>query len=512
MGYLLSHPAEVLYLTWRHFILVVVSTGVAAVIGIPLGIVLTRKPSWSRWILGAANIIQTIPSLALFGFLIPFPLLGGIGARTAIIALILYALLPIIQNTHAGIVAVDPAIREAGKGMGMTDWQLLTQVEIPLALGVIMAGLQTATVIAVGIATIAAAIGAGGLGTYIYRGVSMVDNQLILAGAIPAAVMALGADFFLGFIGRTVSNKPLRKMRFITASAVLLLVGGLCLIMTTHLATKSAHPIVIGSKNFTEQSILGELVAQRLERAGFRVDRRLYLGGTLLCHNALVAGQIDAYVEYTGTAYTAILKHKPISDEKAVYQSLQAAYLKDFKVQLLKPLGFNNTFAITIRGSDARRLQIHKISEAVRYAHGWRTAFGNEFMEREDGYRGLAAAYGLSFAEPPHVMDLGLTYRALADGKIDLIAGDATNGLMGALDLFILQDDRHYFPPYQAVPFVRTEAMKIHPGLAEAITSLGEKISDQTMQRLNFAVDGEHRDLRQVVGHFLDELEKRSRI
>jgi osmoprotectant transport system permease protein len=210
LNYILSHPGEVLQLTGEHLYLVVVSTIVAAALGIPAGIFLTRRPKWSRWVLGAANVVQTIPSLALFGFLIPLPFFGGIGETTAIVALILYALLPIILNTHTGIVGVDPAIREAGRGMGMTDWQLLIHVELPLAMGVIMAGLRVATVISVGVATIAAAIGAGGLGTYIFRGVSMVDNQLILAGAIPAAILALLADFLLGLAERSLSPKGLR--------------------------------------------------------------------------------------------------------------------------------------------------------------------------------------------------------------------------------------------------------------------------------------------------------------
>jgi osmoprotectant transport system permease protein len=209
LNYILSHPGEVLQLTGEHLYLVLVSTIVAAALGVPTGIFLTRRPKWSRWVLGAANIVQTIPSLALFGFLIPLPFFGGIGETTAIVALILYALLPIIRNTHTGIVGVDPAIREAGRGMGMTDWQLLIHVELPLAMGVIMAGLRVATVISVGVATIAAAIGAGGLGTYIFRGVSMVDNQLILAGAIPAAILALLADFLLGLAERCLSPKGL---------------------------------------------------------------------------------------------------------------------------------------------------------------------------------------------------------------------------------------------------------------------------------------------------------------
>jgi osmoprotectant transport system permease protein len=200
--FLTQYGAEMLQHTGEHLVLVAISIAIAILIGIPLGILITRRPRWRAWVLGFANIVQTIPSLALFGLLIPLPLLGGIGARTAIFALTLYALLPIIQNTYLGITGVDAAVREAGRGMGMTDWQLLQQVEIPLALSVILGGIRIATVIAVGVATIAAAIGAGGLGVFIFRGVAVVDHQLILAGAVPAAGMAIAIDASLALLER----------------------------------------------------------------------------------------------------------------------------------------------------------------------------------------------------------------------------------------------------------------------------------------------------------------------
>jgi osmoprotectant transport system permease protein len=293
MEYIFAHPREVLEVTFQHLLLAFVSISIAGIIGIPLGIFLTRRPRWSRWVLGTANVIQTIPSLALFGFLIPIPFLGGIGATTAIVALILYSLLPIISNTTSGILGVDPSIREAGRGMGMTDRQLLTMVELPLALGVIMTGVRVATVISIGVATIAAAIGAGGLGMYIFRGVSMVDNQLILAGAIPAALLALIADFLLGSSQRRLARgsfswKSLRAPALVAAAIVAVGIAGFAL------TGRGATRIIVGSKNFTEQSILGELLAQQIERAtGHPVDRRFYLGGTLICHSALVAGEID---------------------------------------------------------------------------------------------------------------------------------------------------------------------------------------------------------------------------
>src|SRR5205823_1811693 len=330
-----SHRMEVAQLTLEHLVLVGLSILIAAGIGLPLGVLMTRKPGLSGPILTFANIIQTIPSLALFGFLIPLPFIGGIGARTAIVALVLYSLLPIIRNTFTGIAGVDPAIREAGRGMGMTDSQLLWKVEIPLAAGVIFAGLRVATVIGVGVATIAAAVGAGGLGMFIFRGVSMVDSRLILAGAIPAAALALIADFGLGAVEKRFSKL-------------------LCLVCVVVAVSSCSHPdrIVVGSKNFTEQVILGELIAQQIEnKAHLQVDRKLNLGGTLVCHEALVSGQIDTYVEYTGTGLTAILKMAPSNDSSRVYEIVKGAYESRFTLHWTEPLGFNNTFAIIIRKS-----------------------------------------------------------------------------------------------------------------------------------------------------------------
>src|SRR5947208_10575350 len=232
-----SHRMEVAQLTLEHLVLVGLSILIAAGIGLPLGVLMTRKPGLSGPILTFANAVQTIPSLALFGFLIPLPFIGGIGARSAIIALVLYSLLPIIRNTFIGIAGVDPAIREAGRGMGMTDAQLLWKVEIPLALGVMFAGIRVATVLCVGIATIAAAIGAGGLGMFIFRGVSMVDSRLILAGAIPAAALALIADFGLGVL----------EKRFSRLFCLVLIVASLA-------SCSNGDRIVVGSKNFSESA------------------------------------------------------------------------------------------------------------------------------------------------------------------------------------------------------------------------------------------------------------------
>ncbi len=265
-----------------------------------------------------------------------------------------------------------------------------------------------------------------------------------------------------------------------------------------------SNRIVIGSKNFTESFILGELMAQQIEaRTSLKVERRFYLAGTYICHQAVLAGRIDIYPEYTGTALTAILKQEVGGDKAEVYQRVKSEYERRFELTLGPAFGFNDTFAMEIRGEDARHLNIKTLSQAAAFAPHWRAGFGYEFMERPDGYRGLAAAYGLHFAENPRVMDLGLLARALRDHQIDLAAGNATDGLIPALDLLVLADDRHYFPPYEAAPVVREQVLREHPEVADALAGLAGKISDDEMRQLNYAVDGRHRDVKEVVRQFL---------
>ncbi len=262
--------------------------------------------------------------------------------------------------------------------------------------------------------------------------------------------------------------------------------------------------IVVGSKNFTEQAILGELLAQHLEaRTHLGVDRRFYLAGTYICHQAILAGRIDLYVEYTGTALVAILKQSPSNEPLQVYERVKTEYAQRFQLGVKEPLGFNNTFALIIRGADARRLHLRTISEAAASAPQWRAGFGYEFTERQDGYQGLIRTYGLRFKGPPRIMDLGLLYKSLLENQVDLVAGNSTDGLIAARDLAMLEDDRHYFPPYQAVPIVREETLTRHPEIGAALQQLAGKISDQDMRRLNYSVDGEHRDIQEVVREFL---------
>ena len=491
-----------------HFLLVLISIVIAIAIGIPAGILLTRKKSLRGPVLGLANIMQTIPSLALFGFLIPLPFIGGIGTRTAVVALVLYSLLPIIRNTVTGILGVDANVREAAVAMGMTDSQILRQVELPLATSVIVTGVRVAMVIAIGVTTIAAAVGAGGLGVYIFRGLRQNDNNLLLAGAGAAALMALAADFILGFFERrfavTARAKPKRVQQsrlLLAAAALVILVAGFFYVSAPN-SSEHASRVAVGSKDFTESVILAEIIAQMLEKRGVAVDRTFELGGNLP-HDALLAGKINIYPEYTGTAYTAILRYPVNTDPVQVIEQVKKDYAGKFNLVVSEPLGFENTFAILVRGAEARRLQLKTVSDTIPHAVKWRAGFGQDFMTRDDGYPGFSKAYSLQFAERPREMDLSLTYIALQSGQVDLIAGNSTEGRIAAMDLVQLEDDRRYFPPYEAVYIARRDTVdKVGP-LRESLTRLAGVITTDEMRQMNYEVDANKRAPAEVVREWL---------
>ncbi|BDI17443.1 glycine/betaine ABC transporter substrate-binding protein [Nostoc cf. commune SO-36] len=285
---------------------------------------------------------------------------------------------------------------------------------------------------------------------------------------------------------------------FLSFAALLVITG-----CTPNINSNNDANIVVASKDFTEQDILGELLAQQIEgTTNLKVARRPRLGGSFVCHNAINAGIIDAYIEYTGTALTAILKQKPVNGSKEVYEIVKQTYAQQFNLEVMPSLGFENTFAMIIRGEDAKRNNIQTISEATQYTPQWRGGFGYEFLEREDGFPGLAKTYDLRFAKPPQIMDLGLIYRALLQKQVDMVAGNSTDGQISRLGLVVLKDDKNYFPPYETVPIVRQETLKKYPELREAIASLAGKISADEMRQLNYLVEGELREIKDVVQEF----------
>jgi len=496
LAFVFERRAELGRLTLEHLTMSALATLVAAMIGLPLGILLTRRTSFAPPVLAFANVLQTIPSLALFGLLIPLPLIGGIGPRPAILALILYAILPILRNTYDGIRGVDPSLREAAEALGLKPMERLRLIEIPLAMPVILGGVRLAAVLSVGTATIAAAVGAGGLGTYVLRGISTVDTRLVLAGALPAALLAVFVDAALGRLAR--SDRPMRS------GLILIVATTLCAL--TLLDLRAGPPrIVVGSKNFTESVLLGEIVAVTLETRGLSVDRRFNLGGAWLCHRALLSGDLDIYVEYSGTALMDIFKHTRETDRETVLARVRADY-EEAGLQALPSLGYENNFAFVIREEDAVRYGLGRISDLQKVQSRFRLGMFGEFLERADGFAGLIRAYDLKFAVSPKEMDLGLLYQALESNQIDLAVGSTTDGLIAAKDFVVLEDDRRYFPPYDALPIVRQAALAQHPGLREAMEALAGRMDAATMRRLNFEVDGRKRDPRDVAREFVAAL------
>ncbi len=505
VNFWIAHGPEVGRMLAQHVVLVLVSTSIAVALGVPTAILAARRPRLGGPLLFLANAAQTVPSLALFGFLLPLPFVGGIGPRTALVTLTLYALLPIIRTTVSGLRSIDRAVIEAGVALGMTPRQLLFMVQLPLAVPSIVAGVRIATVIGVGTATIAAAIGAGGLGDLIFRGLSMVDPISILAGAVPAAALALVADGALALLERRLKTGRLPVTT--TAPAAVATLALLAALAWPVYARATGDRVVVGSKNFTEQVMLGELVAQAIEAEGLQASRQLNLGGTFICDRALRAGEVDVYVEYTGTAVTAVF-HQPVShDPQQAFERARELYASA-GITTLDPLGFNNTFAVLIRSDVARAMNLKSIDDLRRVAGRWTPGFGHEFLQRDDGYPGLVRTYDLHFGSEPRAMDVSLIYKALADRQVDVIAGDATSAQIAVLGLTALEDTRRYFPPYDAVPLVRTAALLQHPEIGRALARLSGKISEQDMRAMNAAVDIEHRDPAAVAREFLKTLTK----
>ncbi len=510
-----ANGAELWLRTGQHIMLTGVSTLVAICIGIPLGVFAAKRAWAERPLLAGVGILQTVPSLAMLALLLAT--LQQIGALPAIIALTLYALLPIVRNTVTGLRGIAPEIREAARGVGMTGAQQLRLVELPLALPVIVAGMRTAAVVGVGIATLSAFIGAGGLGQFINRGLALSNTDLILLGAIPSALLALAVDgsiaaFQWGIETRRRVREPAKvwAARLATLLPVIILVIGAIAYGSTTGSGRipqggegSTGTVRIGAKNFTEGLLLGEMIAQLLEaRTDLNVERRYGLGGTMIAHNALREGAIDLYVEYTGTALTAILRAPSMSDPEAVYDHVSKVYAERFNLVWLKPFRINNTYALAVRQAAAREHGWTTISDIAREAGSLRAGFTPEFSQRPDGYPGLAAAYGLKFGRV-YDLEAALMYRALAEGEVDVISAYATDGRIQALKLVLLADDRHFFPPYFAVPVVRADVLARHPEIRTVIAPLSDILDDKVMRGLNWSVDGEKKNPRAVVTQFL---------
>jgi osmoprotectant transport system permease protein len=506
---LISRHEDIYRATMEHIELSFIALLIAIVISIPTGLLLTRFQRLAAPVIGVASLFQTIPSLALLGFMIP---ILGIGMFPAIVALTVYALLPIMRNTYTGIMNVEKPIIEAGIGMGMTSMQVMMKVELPLALSVIMAGIRTATVMLIGVATLASLVGAGGLGDLIFRGISTVNTELILAGTIPSALLALLFDYLLGRLERAVTPKGMRtgskRNSKLVKGLEIGLSSALIIALLAGIVAKGnpfgSDSIVVGGKNFTEQDILTHMMASLIEaKTDLQVVRKPFLGGSQVTHNALINGNIDIYPEYTGTGWTSVLKEQPIGGgPEETYRRVKVAYEQNFNVTWLKPIGFNNTYTLAMKRERAEQEGIETFTDLARKSPNFVLGATHEFLERPDGYRGLQQAYGMKFKETKG-LDPGLTYSAVKEGTTDANDAFSTDGRIEAFNLKVIKDDKQYFPPYYAVPVIRMDTLKAHPELEEVLNLLAGKIDDREMSVLNSKVDLKGQQARVVAEHWL---------
>jgi osmoprotectant transport system permease protein len=507
--YLRNNYEQIIDLLGQHVYLSIFSVLIAVLIGIPLGILISREPKLSKPIIGTTNVIQAVPSLALLGFLIPFI---GIGSAPAIVMVVLYSLLPIVKNTYTGLTNIDPDILEAAKGIGLTKSQTMKKVQLPLAFPMIMAGIRISAVTAVGLMTIAAFVGAGGLGYLVFSGVQTVDNYMILAGAIPACILALLIDFVVGKLetsysytnkrkSATKAGKKAKRLVIAFTSIIVVAAGA----FTVYSQASAGDKIVIGSKNFSEQIILGNMLADLVEsKTDIEVERKMNLGGSQVAFSALKNGDIDMYVEYTGTGLVNILNQSPQSDSDKVYDYVKKEFKKNYGIDMLKPLGFNNTYALAIRQDTAQQYNLNTISDLAKVSGSMIMGPTIEFPNREDGLIGLSETYNLNFKEVKAV-DGGLRYTALDNHKSDVIDAFSTDGLIEEFGLKVLEDDKNFFPPYYAVPIIKAETLKEHPELEEALNSLAGKLTDDKMRELNFKVDSLKQSPAKVAKEFLQQ-------
>lgn len=483
---------------WEHLQISLIALIIAIIIAVPLGLLLTRYTRVAEPIIGVTAVLQTIPSLAVLAFLIPF---FGIGTTPAIIALTAYGLLPILRNTYTGIKEVNPSLKEAATGMGMNSFKRLTKVELPIAMPVIMAGIRTSMVLIVGTTTIAALIGAGGLGELILLGIDRgADINLILLGAIPAALLAIMLDIILRgfeFISKRSGFKSFVAMLIIAVLVVatpFMFNGG-----------KKAD-IVIGAKLGSEPAILINMYKLLIEDAtDLDVELKAGLGKTAFVFSALQEGSIDIYPEFTGTAIVTHLGEKAQSNEpKEVYQQAKNGMNEKYDMAFLEPMKFNNTYAVTTTKELAEKYDLESIGDLNKVEDQFTAGFTLEFKDRYDGYVGMQEVYNLNFANVV-TMEPGIRQEALSNGEVDVIDAYATDSYMIKFDLVVLDDPKNLFPPYQGAPLLRQETLMKYPELEEILNQLGGKITDDQMRQMNYQVDYERKSPESVARNYLTE-------
>ncbi|MGX4262527.1 ABC transporter permease/substrate-binding protein [Clostridioides difficile] len=489
-------------LSIEHLMISIISIIIAIVLGGIIGIIVSEFHNSSKPILGTINFLYTIPSISMLGFLIPF---SGIGNTTAVIALTIYALLPMVRNTYTGITNVDKNILEAARGMGSTDFQILYKIKLPLALPVIMSGIRNMVIMTIALAGIASFIGAGGLGVAIYRGITTNNTIMTITGSILIALLALIFDFILGLVEKFFQRKRKKKNR----KKVFAILGSLILIVTiftSYLFNPSkTQTIHIATKPMTEQYILGEMLDILIEKnTGLNVEITQGVGGgTSNIQPAMENGEFDIYPEYTGTGWNMVLKKNELYAE-SMFSKLQSEYKTKLKMQWTGMYGFSNSYALAVRKEVADKYNLKNITDLKDVSS--KLTFGAEydFYEREDGYTPLCNTYGLNFKDTVD-LDIGLKYQAINEGKIDVMPIFTTDGQYSVSDVVVLKDDKNFYPSYQCGNVVRLEVLEENPELSKVFKMVGDILTDKEMAKMNYDVENNNLEPREVAREFLNK-------
>ena len=490
-----------LNLTVEHILISLLAISIASVLGIILGIIISEYRRFSGLILGTVNILYTIPSIALLGFFIT---ITGVGNTTALIALIIYALLPIIRSTYTGIININPLIIEASEGMGSTKLQQLFKIKLPLALPVLMSGIRNMVTMTIALAGIASFVGAGGLGVAIYRGITTNNSAMTFLGSLLIAILALIFDFILGIIEKRLTNHKRTKYK---VNFKLIILGLFIIIFGAYfsLNSKKDKTINIATKPMTEGYILGQMLTELIEQD---TDLKVNItngvgGGTSNIHPAIVKGEFDLYPEYTGTSWEAVLKKEDSYDESK-FDELQKEYKEKYNLEYVNLYGFNNTYGLAVNKDIAEKYNLKTYSDLATVSNNLIFGAEYDFFEREDGYKELQKVYNMNFKKQID-MDIGLKYQAMKDKKIDVMVIFTTDGQLAISDVVVLEDDKKMYPSYRAGTVVRSEILSEYPELKVVLEKLNNILDDKTMADLNYQVESEGKKPEDVAREYLQE-------
>ena len=490
-----------LNLTVEHILISLLAISIASVLGVILGIIISEYRKFSGLILGTVNILYTIPSIALLGFFIT---ITGVGNTTALIALIIYALLPIIRSTYTGIITINPLIIEASEGMGSTKLQQLFKVKIPLALPVLMSGIRNMVTMTIALAGIASFVGAGGLGVAIYRGITTNNSAMTFLGSLLIAILALVFDFILGLIEKRLTNHKRIKYKI---NLKVIILGLFIVIFGAYfsLNSKKNKTINIATKPMTEGYILGQMLTELIEQD---TDLKVNItngvgGGTSNIHPAIVKGEFDLYPEYTGTSWEAVLKKEGSYDESK-FDELQKEYKEKYNLEYVNLYGFNNTYGLAVNKDIAKKYNLKTYSDLAKVSNNLIFGAEYDFFEREDGYKELQKVYNMNFKKQID-MDIGLKYQAMKDKKIDVMVIFTTDGQLAISDVVVLEDDKKMYPSYRAGTVIRSEILSEYPELKPVLEKLNNILDDKTMADLNYQVESKGKKPEDVAREYLQE-------